>query len=904
MITINDNSVQQINTALLRLNNVVDMDVSKLDTDISNLASKLQRQIDDIKAGTIIYSAGPHINISTSGVISVIDVNKTLTLKRNGVTLGSYVGLAINDTTVDIQVPTKTSDLTNDSDFVVDANYVHTDNNFTTTLKNKLNGIAAGAEVNVQADWNVTNTSSDAYIKNKPTIPAAQVQSDWTQTNTSAVDYIKNKPTIPAAQIQSDWTQTNTSAVDYIKNKPTIPAAQVNSDWNATSGVAEILNKPTALSDFTNDLDVSDFPNDVGYITGDYIYPYYFYSTTAYNTAAKTATSPQSNTEFTLVNNTRYLVYMQGSNGGGSSTARTMNLNNTGAVPMYLGEHVAAITGQFQMDSGLYIFVYHSATETVEAYFQVRPVVYRTLCAYQIQGNNITVENTQYNFNKNFSFELTCQTNTTNTVTLNNWAGQSVTATCVVNGNTTSGIPNGYRGIAFFYYDATNGHKLYIASDFINIYGLAVGSQSSTSNNHGTIPIQLRNTLSLWGGQYRDETHDRYGLNLGNSDIIGVNGFYTNDSAGSYSEGINFYRNASTVDGVTHYYTDSIYANTGHFYFGANVERIDTKGSATTGAQNSDAILHASELVGIAKSAGIYVLTATDDYAAAKTLTFVSGNDKLKAGYTYTFYIPRANKCFSQPTVTYDGTTYNIVTNRTETGYPNYNNYARAFGHGVYVAYVVSSTIYLIRATNEPLFSILINPSNGAAGCCVASLDFENGEVFDLYCDGVTLGAGTILYSTSTVNNATDAIYYNNTLLAASTTIARGYYKAKIVSNKLYFYDQDKWTYDEVVEGVITKQSGDPDHIYLNMNYEANKTYTVFVSFQPQGYLYEGSLIYRPLNNAENSQRITLLNGNVGTTGYYLDVEFNYNMDGKVGFNMFLSGFLDNPLYYYVKKSN
>ena len=30
-----------------------------------------------------------------------------------------------------------------------------------------------------------------------------------------------------------------------LNNKPTIPAAQVNSDWNATSGVAEILNKPT-----------------------------------------------------------------------------------------------------------------------------------------------------------------------------------------------------------------------------------------------------------------------------------------------------------------------------------------------------------------------------------------------------------------------------------------------------------------------------------------------------------------------------------------------------------------------------------------------------------------------------------------------------------------------------------
>ena len=41
----------------------------------------------------------------------------------------------------------------------------------TSADKVKLNGIASGAEVNVQADWNETDTTSDAYIANKPTIP-------------------------------------------------------------------------------------------------------------------------------------------------------------------------------------------------------------------------------------------------------------------------------------------------------------------------------------------------------------------------------------------------------------------------------------------------------------------------------------------------------------------------------------------------------------------------------------------------------------------------------------------------------------------------------------------------------------------------------------------------------------
>ena len=46
----------------------------------------------------------------------------------------------------------------------------------------KLNGIAEGAEVNVQSDWNETDTSSDAFIQNKPTALGGTVNSDATLT--------------------------------------------------------------------------------------------------------------------------------------------------------------------------------------------------------------------------------------------------------------------------------------------------------------------------------------------------------------------------------------------------------------------------------------------------------------------------------------------------------------------------------------------------------------------------------------------------------------------------------------------------------------------------------------------------------------------------------------------------
>jgi hypothetical protein len=43
--------------------------------------------------------------------------------------------------------------------------------------------------------------------------------------------------------VNADWNATTGDA--QILNKPSIPASQINSDWNATSGVAQILNKPS-----------------------------------------------------------------------------------------------------------------------------------------------------------------------------------------------------------------------------------------------------------------------------------------------------------------------------------------------------------------------------------------------------------------------------------------------------------------------------------------------------------------------------------------------------------------------------------------------------------------------------------------------------------------------------------
>lgn len=201
----------------------------------------------------------------------------------------------------------------------------------TTAQANKLAGIESGAEVNVQADWDQTDTTADDFIKNKPTIPdtsdfytktevdselsgkvdkqtgyslisdtnitklngiqsgaEVNVQANWNETDTTSDSYILNKPTIPdltnyytktevdselggkvdkqtgyslisdanitklngiaagaEVNVQADWNETNVNADSYILNKPTIP--DLTNYYNKTETDAEIQGAITDL---------------------------------------------------------------------------------------------------------------------------------------------------------------------------------------------------------------------------------------------------------------------------------------------------------------------------------------------------------------------------------------------------------------------------------------------------------------------------------------------------------------------------------------------------------------------------------------------------------------------------------------------------------------------------------
>jgi nitrogen fixation protein len=91
---------------------------------------------------------------------------------------------------------------------------------YTTAEKSKLAGIAAGAEVNVNADWNAV--SGDAQILNKPTIPSVTGFVPYTGATTN-VDLGEFE--LKAGQVSLDLTPTGT---------PTVGTTQWNDSFGST----------------------------------------------------------------------------------------------------------------------------------------------------------------------------------------------------------------------------------------------------------------------------------------------------------------------------------------------------------------------------------------------------------------------------------------------------------------------------------------------------------------------------------------------------------------------------------------------------------------------------------------------------------------------------------------------
>ena len=138
------------------------------------------------------------------------------------------------------------------SDLVDDTN--QTNKFMTSAEKTKLSGIATGAEVNVQSDWDVSDNTSDAFIKNKPTIPTV---------NNGTLTIQKNGTTVQTFTANQSGDATANITVDYVKTADNLtPTADTTAAWKTAFGSKNgaYLTWYSAAGKFTNQ------PNAYGYL--------------------------------------------------------------------------------------------------------------------------------------------------------------------------------------------------------------------------------------------------------------------------------------------------------------------------------------------------------------------------------------------------------------------------------------------------------------------------------------------------------------------------------------------------------------------------------------------------------------------------------------------------------------
>lgn len=220
-------------------------------------------------------------------------------------------------------------------------------NDYTTEEKNKLNSIATGAKINVQSDWNVTDSTSDAFIKNKPTsLPASDVPA-WAKEN--------NKPTYTKSDIGLENVENKSSSTirDELTKENVITALgytppTTNTTYSAASeipkanGTASVgTSAKYAREDHVHPVQTSVSGNsgtatkwatarniDGMSVQGDANRTTYGICSTAAATTAKVVAC----TGFALVTGAKIDVKFTVTN---TATDPTLNVNNTGAKPIY-----------------------------------------------------------------------------------------------------------------------------------------------------------------------------------------------------------------------------------------------------------------------------------------------------------------------------------------------------------------------------------------------------------------------------------------------------------------------------------------------------------------------------------------------------------------------------------------
>ena len=360
--------------------------------------------------------------------------------------------------------------------------------------KTKLNGIAAGAEVNVNADWNATE--GDALILNKPTLSTVATSGSYND--------LTSKPTIPTVDVNKEYVDTQLATKSDLPDYTVFDIIMEITSSDNPSISQENYNKllEKLPSNAVNTLPVRDNGMYIssllgGYnINGDNSIWFHLELNIGILQDYSVQIFIYQDLTVNVDSGTKYLIPT--SNGIDIHTNLTHNLSESNTKQLTI--HTTGDGTKSLMDDGKY---------------RKLPVYGKNL----LLGSGKEVSNSNYNI-ANYWLTGQIQEGTQVTVTIWGELGEGTTGFALFNSGDAVGAgkpvpiitPTNGKGIATFSWNLINNSGTVANSTFLNIFSYPCGNKPTNPSTIHKIKLEYGDISTEWSPAWEDipDLEERY----------------------------------------------------------------------------------------------------------------------------------------------------------------------------------------------------------------------------------------------------------------------------------------------------------------------------------------------------------------------------------------------------------
>lgn len=342
--------------------------------------------------------------------------------------------------------------------------------------KTKLNGIAAGAEVNVNADWNATE--GDALILNKPTIPTVDVNKEYVDTQLATKSDLPDYTVFDIVMEITSSDNLSISQENYNKLLEKLPSNAVN--------IFPVRDNGVYISSLFGGYNVNDDNNIWFYIKQD--------AGILQNSSIQISIYPNLSVNVNAGMN--YLMPVSDGIDVYTNLISGLSENNTKQLTI----HTTGDGTKSLMDDGKY---------------RKLPVYGKNL----LLGSGKEVSNSNYNI-ANYWLTEQIQEGTQVTVTIWGELGEGTTGFALFNSGDAVGAgkpvpiitPTNGKGIATFSWNLVNNSGTTANSTFLNIFSYPYGNKPTNPSTIHKIKLEYGDISTEWTPAWEDipDLEERY----------------------------------------------------------------------------------------------------------------------------------------------------------------------------------------------------------------------------------------------------------------------------------------------------------------------------------------------------------------------------------------------------------